>query len=79
MVDSGRFAKEPEARVASNVMYAQYRGWCQENYIDRPVSNQYFPRRMLEIGYARIKSHGERMFVGLRKVMVTNLELEDGR
>jgi hypothetical protein len=34
---------------------------------------------MLEIGYARIKSHGERMFVGLRKVMVTNLELEDGR
>jgi putative DNA primase/helicase len=79
MVDSGRFTKEPQARMASNQMYAQYRSWCQENFIDRPVSNQHFPRRMLEIGYERVKSHGERMFVGLRKVMVANLELEDGR
>jgi len=76
MLDSNRFTKEPEARTPSNVMYAQYRGWCQENFIDRPVSNQHFPRRMLEIGYERIKSHGERMFVGLRKNIVTNLELE---
>lgn len=77
MIETGVFVKQSEARMPSNLMYRQYRNWCQDNMVDRPVSNQYFPRRMLEIGYDRVKSHGERMFVGLKKNMATNLELDD--
>lgn len=78
LVDSGKYVKESGARISSNAVYVQYREYCKENWIDRPVSMQHFPRRMAEIGFERFKSNSERFYLGLKRNMAWQLPANDG-
>lgn len=51
--------------TSSGDLYASYKGWCVENGL-HPASSVALGRRISERGYVQRKSHGKRIWCGLR-------------
>jgi putative DNA primase/helicase len=67
--EGGRYLPDPAGRVPATTLFHDFQAWAdEENFGDlRKWSSRAFYAAVEERGFERVKSHGERMFVGLRR------------